>query len=292
MTKTTDNKTRSLISIHMAVMLFGMAGLFGKFLQLPPAMIVFGRTLFASIALILVLAILKTDVRLKRKKDLLGFVCMGAVLALHWVSFFHSIQISTVAIALLTFSSFPIFVTFLEPFVFDERLHAMDIVIAVVVCSGLLLVVPEFTLSNNLTLGVIWGTFSGFTFAVLSIMNRKYVASYSALVVTLLQDVVACLILLPFVGSAVLSLTTGNWGGLILLGVVFTALAHALFIRGMRVVTAQLASIIACLEPVYGILFALMLLQEVPSSREIMGGGVIIGAIVYASKRSNVSNLE
>lgn len=287
MKNTNTTKTRGLISIHLAVMLFGMAGLFGKLIDLPPTIIVFGRTLFASIALVLVLAILKTDMRLKRKKDFLGFVCMGAVLALHWVSFFHSVQISTVAIALLTFASFPIFVTFLEPLVFNERLHAMDIVIAVVVCGGLVLVVPAFDLSNNLTLGVIWGTFSGFTFAVLSIMNRKYVARYSALVVTLFQDVVACLILLPLVGSSVLSLTIGNWGGLILLGVVFTALAHALFIRGMLVATAQLASLIASLEPVYGILFALVLLHAVPSAREVLGGVVIIGAIVYATKKSN-----
>ena len=67
--------------------------------------------------------------------------------------------------------------------------------------------------------------------------------------------------------------------GLILLGVVFTALAHTLFIRGMLAMRAQLASIIACLEPVYGILFALVVLHAVPSTREIIGGVVIIGAI-------------
>ena len=69
-----------------------------------------------------------------------------------------------------------------------------------------------------------------------------------------------------------------------MLGVVFTALAHALFIRGMMAVKAQLASIIASLEPVYGILIALVVLSEVPSAREILGGVVIISAIVYATK--------
>ena len=73
---------------------------------------------------------------------------------------------------------------------------------------------------------------------------------------------------------------------LVLLGVVFTALAHSLFIRGMVVVKAQLASVIACLEPVYGILIALAVLHEIPSFRELLGGAVIICAIVYATKRS------
>ena len=294
MKKTTDIKARQheLISIHIAVLLFGVAGLFGKFLQLQPAMIVFGRTLFASIVLLIVLWMLKTDLRVKSVRHLLGFFSMGAILAMHWTSFFYSVQISTVAIALLTYSSFPIFVTFLEPFVFDEKIRPTDIVVSLVVFLGLFLIIPEFNLANNMTLGVIWGTFSGFTFAILSIMNRKFVTEYSALTVALYQDGFACLLLLPFVGGRVLTLSFGEWRWLILLGVVFTALAHSLFIRGMRTVKAQLAGMIACLEPVYGILVALVLLQEIPSAREMVGGVVIIGSIVYATKNANAPDLK
>ena len=259
-------------------------------LPLPPAIIVFGRTLFASIALVTVLVILKYDLRVKSGRHLLGFVGMGAILAVHWTSFFYAVQISTVAIALLTYASFPVFVTFMEPFVFGERMRRIDIVISLVVFLGLVLIIPEFNLANNLTLGVVWGTFAGFTFAVLSIMNRKFVAGYSALTVALYQDGFACVLLLPFVGGSILVLSAREWGGLILLGVVFTALAHSLFIWGMRKVKAQLAGIIACLEPVYGILIALVLLQEVPSAREVVGGAVIIGAIVYATKKAHLPN--
>jgi len=294
MRKMTDIKPRhrEFLSIHIAVLLFGVAGLFGKFLQLQPAMIVFGRTLFASIVLLIALWMLKTDLRVKSVRHFLGFFCMGAILAMHWTSFFYSVQISTVAVALLTYSSFPIFVTFLEPFVFGERIRRIDIVVSLVVFLGLFLIIPEFNLANNMTLGVIWGTFSGFTFAVLSIMNRKFVAEYSALTIALYQDGFACLLLLPFAGSLALTLTFGEWRWLILLGVVFTALAHSLFIRGMRTVKAQLAGMIACLEPVYGILVALVLLQEIPSAREILGGVVVIGAIVYATENTNSPDLK
>jgi drug/metabolite transporter (DMT)-like permease len=273
-------------------LLFGVAGLFGKLLHVQPAMIVFGRTLFASLFLLVVLGVLKTDLRVKNGRHLLGFACMGAILAVHWTSFFYSVQISTVAIALLTYSSFPIFVTFLEPFAFGERMRLLDIVVSFAVFIGLVMIIPEFNLANNLTQGVLWGTFSGFTFAVLSILNRKFVAEYSALTVALYQDGFACLMLLPFIGSTVVTLSAGEWGWLILLGVVFTALAHSLFIWGMRSVKAQLAGMIACLEPVYGILFALVLLQEIPSAREIMGGAVIIGSIVYATKNASVPGVK
>ena len=191
---------------------------------------------------------------IKQRADLLGFILMGMVLALHWVTFFHSIQISTVAIGLLTFATFPIFVTFLEPFFFGERIRLRDILVSIIVFFGLALVAPEFDLSNRLTLGVLWGTLAGFTFAILSVLNRKYVARYPALTITFYQNAVACLLLLPLVGGSAEALSAGQLGQLILLGVVFTALAHSLFVRGMRAIKAQLASIITCLEPVYGIL--------------------------------------
>jgi len=282
-----NTRTHGLLAIHTAVLLFGMAGLFGKLMDFSPFLIVFGRTLFASFALVLVLLILKINVRIRHGKALLGFVLMGAVLAVHWVTFFHSIQISTVAIGLLTFSSFPIFVTFLEPFFFNERLLPFDIIVSAVVFVGLILVVPEFDLSNNLTLGIFWGMVSGFTFAILSILNRKFVAYYPALTIALYQNAVASFILLPFVRFSAFSVTVGELSMLVVLGVVFTALAHTLFIRGMLVVKAQLASVIACLEPVYGILLALAILHEVPSAREILGGVIIIGTIAYASKQTS-----
>ena len=169
---------------------------------------------------------------------------MGTVLALHWVTFFHAIQISTVAIGLLTFATFPIVVTFLEPLFFDERISLFDLFISVIVFFGLALVLPEFNLSNRFTLGALWGTFSGFTFALLSDLNRVFVAKYPALKLTFYQNAVACLLLFTlsqrFARGRCLPGTSLNslyWG------VVFTALAHSLFIRGMRTVKAQLAGI-------------------------------------------------
>ncbi len=278
-----ETRSKGLWSIHAAVLLFGVAGLFGKTLALSPHVIVWGRTLFASFFLCLLLPVLKIGFGIKRRADLLGFIFMGAVLALHWVTFFHAIQISTVAIGLLTFATFPIFVTFLEPLFFDERIRLFDLFISVIVLLGLALVLPEFDLSNRFTLGALWGTFSGFTFALLSVLNRVFVANYPALKLTFYQNAVACLLLFPIVSGSLGTLSTGDFGQLALLGVVFTALAHSLFIRGMRTVKAQLAGIISSLEPVYGILLALALLGEVPSLREILGGGVILAAIISAT---------
>ena len=72
---------------------------------------------------------------------------------------------------------------------------------------------------------------------------------------------------------------------LILLGVVFTAGAHSLYIQGMQAVKAQLASVVTCLEPLYAIFFALLILNEVPSLRELVGGGIIVGTVYFATKK-------
>ncbi len=279
-----NKNLQSLLSIHIAVVLFGVAGVFGKLLSIEPTLIVFGRTFFACLALIIVLPLLKIDIRLKGGRDVLWFLLMGTILAVHWATFFHSIQISTVAIGLLTFSTFPIFVTFLEPLFFKERLRTIDIIVCLVVFIGLVLVIPDLDFKNNLTLGAFWGVMSGVTFALLSLLNRKFVTTYSALTIAFYQNMIASLVLLPFVGGIVLGTTAHELKLLILLGVVFTALAHSLFIRGMLHIKAQLASVIACLEPVYGILLAMVLLREVPALRELIGGCIIIGAILFATR--------
>jgi len=277
---------KNLFQIHIAVFLFGLAGLFGKLIGLPSTIIVLGRVLFASIFLIIILVYLKQSIRLKQKKDYLYLAILGLVLAIHWVTFFQAIQISTVAIGLLSFSTFPVFTTFLEPYFFKERLRFHDIIIALITFGGIALVIPKFQLENNITQGVLWGITSGFTFSILSILNRKYVKQYSALVIAFYQDAIATIALIPFLFIVNPTFHTNDILLLILLGAVFTAIAHTLFIKGLTAIKAQTASIIASLEPVYGIVFAVIILNEIPETRVMLGGSIILGTTLYATLRS------
>jgi drug/metabolite transporter (DMT)-like permease len=277
------NKNRNLLEIHLAVLLFGLSGLFGKMISMHPVIIVLGRVVFASIFLGISFMYFKTTIKLQRLNDYIFLGFLGLLLAVHWVSFFQSIQLSTVAVGVLTFSTFPVFVTFLEPIFFKEMIRIKDIFMAVVVLIGVALVIPSFDSVSNITRGALWGIGSGFTFAVLSILNRKYVKKYSSLVVAFYQDSVAALILIPFLFTEVQVFHIKDILLLVLLGTVFTAIAHTLFIKGLTSLKARTASIISCLEPVYGIIFALLLLGETPSLRVMVGGVVILGASFYAT---------
>jgi len=276
-------RRKGLLEIHIAVLFFGLAGIFGKLVVLPSTIIVFGRVFFATLFLSLILLYLKQGIRLRQKQDYFFMALMGVILAVHWVTFFQAIQVSTVAIGLLTFSTFPVFVTFLEPIFFRERVELKDIFVAIVAVVGVALVIEEFEIRNSMTRGALWGIASGFTFALLSIMNRKYVKQYSSIIVAFYQDSIATVVLLPFLFLAAPVFRLNDILLLSILGVIFTGLAHTLFIKGLASVKAQKASIIASLEPVYGIVAAILLLGAIPTLRVVIGGGIILGAAFYAT---------
>ena len=295
-----------MLKIHLAVFLFGFAGLFGKFLSCSPFIIVLGRTFFAAIALFVYAKMFsRTPLFNLDRTSFLSLILQGILLACHWVTFFLAIQISSVAVGLVTFSSFPLFVTFMEPVFFKEPLKKRDIATAITVFAGILLVIPDVNFSNNITLGGFYGVLSGLTFAVLALVNRKNAMVSDPIAVAFYQNLFAALFLiLPILILPVLDLPVLDLPGLvlrpqapdlsdlpllILLGVVFTAMAHTFFIQSLTKIRAQTASVIAGLEPVYGIVFAFFLLNEVPGVRTLAGGGVIIGATIAAgifSRRS------
>ena len=279
----------ALVAVHAAVALFGFAGLFGKWLTLSPVAIVLGRTTVAALALGILLLRARTrapfDVRL---------IANGVVLALHWLSFFAAIQESTVAVGLLGFASFPLFTLLAERVFLARRLRRRDGVTVLLVTAGLALLVPELSLANPVVLGLGWGLVSGFTFALLVVMNRRWTGTRTATDIAFWQNALAALVLVPFAWAA--DYAIGPIGGreimlIIVLGLACTALAHTLFISGLAVVTAHTASVIAALEPVYGIALALVFLGEVPTPRTIAGGALIVAAAVIATRRSHLATV-
>jgi drug/metabolite transporter (DMT)-like permease len=276
--------TSGLASLQTAVLLFGLAGLFGKLIEASPLIIVAGRTFFAASALCALLAWNKSRRQTLSSTALLpALAAQGIILALHWWTFFHAIQISSVAVGLLGFAAFPMFVTLLEPLCFKEPFRRIDLLTAMVVMIGLIAVAWPVDVSVQRTWGVFWGAVSGFLFAILSLFNRKFVRSMSPIVMACIHNSVAFLVLLPFaVFDSSWRLTWTQVGLLITLGVFCTALAHVLFINALKHIRAQLAGVIAALEPVYGIFFAFVLLGEKPGGTTLFGGALILAATTAA----------
>ena len=276
------------MAVHASVALFGLAGLFGKWLTLRPHFIVLGRVVFAAAALALIIRLSGGRFSIRSKIDGGLFLLQALILAVHWILFFESIRVSTVAVGLLAYSSFPVFTAFLEPLFFRARLSRLHLGLSLACLAGVFLLVPRFSWSERVFQGVVTGLGAGATFALLSIINRKLSFRYDSPVIAFYQDAGAALFLLPAALLKPPALTGRDFALLAILGLLCTALAHTLFIAGMRRLTAQTASIISALEPVYGIALAALLLGERPSARTIAGGLIILTAVFVLS----LSNLK
>ena len=227
----------------------------------------------------------------RRPPFALPLLANGAVLALHWVSFFAAIQVSDVATGLLGYASFPLFTLLLERPPGSASWRWRDRATALLVVVGLVLMVPEFTLANRTVAGLLWGIVSGFTFALLAVINRRHAAHRPAADIAFWQNLCAALTLLPvtFIASGVLRSTDAVGGReialLLALGLVCTALAHTLFIASLKAITARTASVVVALEPVYGIALAFVLLGERPGARVYAGGALIVVSALVATGR-------
>ncbi len=271
---------RGVLYANLAVVLFGLASVLGKLSGLPSPLIVLGRVVFAGITLGAVVVAGRRRIWPTRWRDWLLLCAPGVLLAAHWTSFFESINVSNVAVGLLSYSSFPLFTALIEPLVLRQRASRVQAAGGLVILLGVYLLVPSFTLTDKVTVGVLWGVAAGATFAGLSVTNRWLGRSYPSVTISLSQDLVAAVVLLP---TILLVHPTPQIGMrevfiLLVLGVLCTAVAHTLFIEGMRDISAQLASLTGSVEPIWGIAIAMALLGEVPSGRTLVGGAVILAA--------------
>lgn len=278
-----QNNRKDILYLHIAVMLFSISGVVGQFVEVPSVLVAMGRVITSSIILFAIAKVKKDSLKLECKKDYLIIMATGAVLAAHWTTFFQSIQVSSVAIGTITFSTFPLFLTFLEPVVFHEKLRMKNIVSAVVLLIGVAITIPEFSMENQVTVGIIWGMISSLTYAVITLSNRYLSKKYIGRVVSFYEQGTAAVVLLPAAFLVPAVWRPVDIAGIAFIGCVCTAFAYSLYVSAQKKVKAQTAGIISGMETVYGIVYALIFLGEVPCAREIIGGIVILSVALATS---------
>ena len=278
---------RPLLLLHLAVMMFGLSGVIGRIVRVSPVTLAGGRVLFSSAVLLITLLVQKQSLRSKRQTDALLTCRAGSLLAVHWTSFFQSVQTASVAIGTITYSTFPLFLLLLEPLLYHEAITRRNILLSLGLIAGVLITVPEFSFSNETTLGILWGMLSSLTYALLTLCNRRLASSYPGTWVSFREQSFAALLLLPLLLLRREAVTATDLLGIGAIGIICTAVAFSLFVSAQKHVSAQTAGIVAGMETVYGILFAFVFIGEVPSVREIIGGIVILSVAALASLRKS-----
>jgi drug/metabolite transporter (DMT)-like permease len=309
---------RCVLEAHGATVLFGLAGLFGKWVQAPALVVAGIRTAIAAACFAGLLALwprlgappvmrvgtpggagssgssrkrsqheASADRAGGRDRAALLAALAGAILGTHWWFFFEAVQAATVAVALLAYATAPGFVAILEPLLQRRAPAPAALAAAGLVMAGVALMVPRWSLGEATAVGAAWGVGAGLLFALLMLLNRHLVPRYGPVRLSFYLNVGASVVLLPALPSVWVPLRGADWALLAVLGVGFTVLAHTLFIASLRRLQAQTAAVISALEPVYGILGALLLLGEVPAARAILGGAVIVGTVMWVSAQTS-----
>ena len=278
---------RNILFLHIAVMLFGLSGVIGQFVEISSVMVALGRVISSSLLLILIAIAKKDTLKLSSKKDYGLIILTGIVMAVHWTTFFQSIQVSSVAIGTITFSTFPLFLTFFEPLIFHEKLRRQNIFTAVTLMIGVIITIPEFSIENNTTVGIIWGMVCSFTYAIMTLANRYFSSRYTGRIICLYEQGTAAIVLLPALFIMKTQWRIPDIIGVAFIGFICTAFAYSLYVSAQKNVKAQTAGIISGMETVYGILYALLFLGEIPSGRELVGGAVILGVAMYSSLKND-----
>lgn len=278
-----NDSFKGLVAVHSAVLIFGLTALFSKIISLPALDITLLRSIFAALVIFILIKWNKKPIKLSALKDYAIVFILGVLLSTHWITYFHSMQVSSVAVGVIALYTFPIITVFLEPLFHGERPQIKDILSALLVLLGIYLIVPEFSLNNQTTQGLLWGILSALLFSLRNIIQGHYFKGYSARHSLFYQTLVSFAVLLPFAYSEIANVEPLQWGQLIILGVFFTALPHTLFAFSLLNLKAKTVSLVACIQVVYAMLFAALLLGEWLQVSTIIGGLIVVSAAMYES---------
>ena len=279
-------RTRAFINMHIATIFFGLSGVFAALIPSSAISVVWGRTAIAVVVLFGVCLLKKRlpwhGVSKTETAQLLG---IGCLLGVHWWSFFYAIQLGGVAIGTLGFSCFPAAIAIIEAVVFKDRISKLELALIGLITLGLILVTPSFDFANQATIGLLWGIFSGVIYAVIAACNRVGAAKRQA---SSLQacwwQFFAISVVTVFAAPQLSGLSGMGWVWMLGLGVLCTGLAYGLFFDSLSTINARTAAMIFALEPVYAIAIAWVFLHDVPSLRMLLGGSLIIAAVVAAAR--------
>ncbi len=278
-----DDHKRSLLSVHIAIFFLGVTGLFSKLVELPAIDIIAYRGMLAALTLLIILGVTRGTIRIHNLKHLSLMIGLGVLLGIHWISYFYSMQVSGVAVGMIALFTYPVMTVFIEPLFHGDKPRPKDILCGLIMLTGVAFIVPDFSASNTVTIGIFWGIFSAAFFSLRNVLQKHYLSQYGGLTSMLYQSFVAGIIALPFISLPPSNITTNQWILLLVLASAFTALPHSLFASSLRHLKAKSVSLIASLQPLYGAIFAFLVLSEQPDLSTLLGGIIILGAATYES---------
>lgn len=279
-----DSRAKNILLMHFVILIFGFTGILGKLITIEAIPLVFWRTLIGGGAIYVWLKV-RRKVSKKSTSDILKMGGIGLLVAIHWITFFASIKISNVSVALTMLATSPMFIGFLEPLIFKRKIDWRELTVAAVVLVG---VGTIFSFNTTYHEGMILGIISAFFASLFATLNGVLIKTHDASnisLVELLTASAAIFILLFFTGEVnweLFVLSSQDWFWITILALVATSFAFIAFTSVMKVLTPFTTSVAINLEPIYSIILAVMIFgeEEIMGTRFYIGASIIIGAVM------------
>jgi len=275
-----------ILELNLAVLLISTSAVLGRYITLNPFVTIFYRTLLAAILFYVFCRFKKLDLRISNKRDVLKIVLAGILMAGHWVAYFFALQYSNVAIGILSLFTYPVITVFLEPLLLKTKFSKMHLGLGVLVLFGIYFLVPEISFQNKYTIAVLMGILSGLFYALRNLLMKREIEKYNGSVLMMYQIVVVTIILSPVLFYSNFNEVMLQWAPLLTLAIITTCIGHTLFLMSLRNFSTTAASIMSSAQPLYSIILGILFLSEYPSLKTMIGGGLIISAVVVESIRS------
>lgn len=272
--------------LHLIVFIWGFTAIIGKLITIDALPLVWYRMLLAMLLVLIYIKIMRFNLRLA-SKDVLGLLGTGAIIALHWVTFFKAIKVSNVSIALACMSVGALFAAFLEPLWYKRKLVAYEVLFGLMVVLGLGII---FQVETQYWQGILLAVCSALLVAVFSMINGQYIRRFKPSIIAFYEMAGGVLLLslyLVYSGAFTQSfwtLSSADIGYLFLLASVCTAYAFIASVKLMAFISPYSVMLTTNLEPVYGIVLAFFIFGTSEQMDPMFyGGASIILATVIAN---------
>ena len=254
------------LRLQFLVLLWGFTGVFGKLVTMNALPMVWYRVLIGALAIFIFMKFKKIDFKVS-KEYILKLLGIGAIVGVHWFTFYLSIKLSNISIALSTLSMGALFSAILEPIFFRRKINPSEIILSVIVSACVAVI---FNASpEDYKIGILVGILCSFLSALFAVLNSRLPKSIKPTQVTfyeMIGGVIMISLIMVFFQpeaiSEVIQVSWSNLGWLILLGIVFTAFAQIESVALLKHLSAFTMMLNVNLEPVYGIILASLIFGD------------------------------
>ena len=213
------------------------------------------------------------------KKDIFQLVGIGAIIAFHWFSFYHAINVSNVSVTLVAFASGTLFTSIIEPIFYKRKIIRYEIAFGMVIIGAIVLI---FEIETQYTLGIIFGMLAAVTSSFFTVFNGLLVRRIPSSIIAFYELGGGFLVLtvyLFFSGEFnvdFFNITTGAWAWLGVLSVLGTAFPFIASVNLMKKISPYTITLTVNLETIYGIIIAYILWKK----DEAMTPGFYLGTLI------------